>query len=546
MRSRSLRNRSPLLWFVLPFAFGVVAGRLGLALPPLLLLAFSLLLVGLAWRGLAWRPWAWPLCFALALLLAGAASYQIHRRRVAEREALPSREVELSLRCDRVFSGGKQGQCSLIGVIERADAHLRELEGQRVYASLKLTKGQAPPLRSEGLRVRGVLSPLVIAPEKRDFASFLSEGGVGFRLTRCSTWRVERVAGPYARLREAGLQTFSRVLDEGLLKRRPELAGILKAMMLGRQSELSAEQKERYMLSGTMHLFAISGLHIAVIAAALGGLVGWLPLGAWGRFLLTTSLLWFYVDVTGAAPSALRSYLMVVCVQLSWLGRLPGSSLSGLCLATTWVLVLSPLDFFSAGFQMSYGIVAALILYGQPLTEFLLERFDPFAPVPQILRGPGQRCLELLRVWALPTAALSISAGLISLLSGIAFFGTLSHGSVLANLLMIPASVLVIHAGFVALVLGLAGWAGAAALFNYAAGLVLWAMDAVLAWFVGLPGVYAPLVFRQAWLGGAGLGVFLLLMLACYALRWGRRGGLLWLPPLAATAFVALAAVFPS
>jgi competence protein ComEC len=369
---------------------------------------------------------------------------------------------------------------------------------------------------------------------------------VGFRLIRCGNWRVERAAGPYARLREAGLQAFSRILDEGILGRRPELAGILKAMMLGRQSELSPEQKQRYMLSGTMHLFAISGLHIAVIAAALGGLIAWLPLGGWGRFLFSASLLWFYVDVTGAAPSALRSYLMVICVQLAWLGRLPGSSLSGLCLATAWVLVLSPLDFFSAGFQMSYGIVAALILYGQPLTEFLLERFDPFAPVPEILRGPGQRTLELLRVWALPTAALSLSAGLVSLLSGIAFFGTLSHGSVLANLLMIPASVLVIHAGFVALVLGLTGWAAAAALFNYAAGLVLWAMDATLAWFVGLPGVYAPLVFRQAWLGGAGLGMFLLLLLACYELRWGRRGGLLWLPPLAATAFVVLAAVFPS
>ena len=49
-------------------------------------------------------------------------------------------------------------------------------------------------------------------------------------------------------------------------------------MMLGEKNALSTEQKQDFRYSGTMHLFAISGLHVGVVALVVGGLFGILPL----------------------------------------------------------------------------------------------------------------------------------------------------------------------------------------------------------------------------------------------------------------------------
>lgn len=531
MRTRSLRQRSPLLWMVVPLAVGVVLARLGCAPPAWLALLASGLCLVPAWRsaqvpGRAWRHW-----FCACMVLAGVAAYQVHRKRLQAREELPPREVDLELRCERVFVSTIPGRCSLIGRVTKTDSHLGDYEGQRLYLAYKLGKGEGPPLRTQRLHVKGVLEPLVAGQGARGgFEQYLKEGGVGFRMRSCR--EVRRVGGPtlYAYLVECLADRMERILGAGLRERRRDLSGVYNAMLLGRASELSKEQRERYMLSGTLHLFAISGMHIAVIATALGGLLSLLPLGPGWRFGLCAALLWLYVDATGAAPSALRSYLMVLCVQGAQLGRLPGGALSGLCLALLLVLVVSPLELFGAGLQLSYGIVAALVLLGGPLNEELAERINPLRDVPALLWTRTQRVLELFREWAVPTLANSLAAGVVGLLGGVCFFGVLSHGSLLANLLMIPASVLVLYAGFVSLVLGALGLDFVAALFNFAGGFVLWGMESFIAWFVRWPGVHASVGFSKPWAAGIALAGLFMLMLAGYELRWGRRGCLLPLP----------------
>jgi len=69
-------------------------------------------------------------------------------------------------------------------------------------------------------------------------------------------------------------------------------------MMLGQKHELSDEQDAQFMQSGTMHLFAINGLHIGVVAMALHALlaVARVPTGRGGRH---ARVLWLDVDTTG-------------------------------------------------------------------------------------------------------------------------------------------------------------------------------------------------------------------------------------------------------
>src|SRR5690606_8486486 len=106
-----------------------------------------------------------------------------------------------------------------------------------------------------------------------------------------------------------------------------------------------------------------------------------LPRGA--AFLLGTAILWTYVDITGGTPSAVRAFWMVTCLLGARQIRAPSNSLAALAASALVVLVIDPHQLFSASFQMSYGIVAALLLYGVPLQERWLARWQPWATLPK-------------------------------------------------------------------------------------------------------------------------------------------------------------------
>lgn len=85
-------------------------------------------------------------------------------------------------------------------------------------------------------------------------------------------------------------------------------------MIFGDLSLLSPEQKQNFLLTGTMHVFAVSGLHISILTA---GALGALRLARCPRILawiLTLVGAWFYVQVIGAPPSAMRAWQMCLFI----------------------------------------------------------------------------------------------------------------------------------------------------------------------------------------------------------------------------------------
>ena len=63
--------------------------------------------------------------------------------------------------------------------------------------------------------------------------------------------------------------------------------------------------------------------------------------------------------------------------------QLPANPLAALSGAALVTLLLDPLQLFSTGFQISYAVVAALILLGRPLAEHWVSRWQPFQLLPQ-------------------------------------------------------------------------------------------------------------------------------------------------------------------
>ena len=539
MIPRSLGHRAPLFWLVLPYMAGLAAGKAGEFAPVLWLLAGAFGAAGLAvfasWR--APRFWAPALC--AAMFLAGAASYALHRKRLPEWDQLPPREAHLALRIDRVFPQAVTQKAGGLATVARAEGPARELIGQRIYFSLQLRKDEEPPLRSTVVAAVGVLAPLPRDPPAGGFDNYLANAGVNFRLARGRVLAIEQPPTAYRRFFERAAVRLNALLGTGVAARQPALTAVFRAMMLGQKHELSDEQDTLFMHSGTMHLFAINGLHIGVVALALHAVLALLRCPRPVAALLTLGVLWLDVDTTGASPSAVRAFLLVAAYEAGFVLRRPANGLATLGTAALVVLLIEPLALFSASFQMSYGVVLTILCFGVPLGEWLAARWRPFALLPEATWNWWQRLLTGGLRWLAGALGIGIAASLVSAVTGPTFFQVFTPGALGTNLVLVPLAMLVIAAGFASIVTGLVGLVWLNSLFNHAAILVLASVDSLIRLGLRAPGLWWPAQWRAPWVGTLALGALLAAGLAGYAWRWeARRGG--WWPPVAVVALALL------
>jgi competence protein ComEC len=539
MTIRCLGHRAPLLRLLLPFLAGISLGRLVDATPAAAWLLTGSLAAALGAIFLANRNRvAWAAALGAAMLLAGMANYALHARRQPGWDALPPREARLQLRVKRVFAAINPKRTSGLAVIVSADPPLEELAGQRVYFSLARPAGANAPLRSAVVSAAGLVQAVPRHPAADSFDDYLANTGLGFKFTRGRLLAEEKPAGTYDRFCARAQEKFSAILGAGIAARRPELAGILRAMMLSQKHELGSRQKELFMQSGTMHFFAISGLHIGVIASGLQALLALLRLPRWAKFAVGAATLWLYVDITGASPSAGRAFMMVVFIQAAFVLRWPGNPLAALVASAFVVLLAQPMQLFTASFQMSYCVVATLLLLGRPLGERLRERWKLFSDLPKVSQTWRQRVAATSLDKLLAALGLGVATALVAAVTGTAFFRLFTPGALAANLVLIPLASFAILAGFISLLCGLAGWLPASALFNHAAALILALIQWLIGAFVKVPGAYWPAAFRAQWWADVVLAALLAVCLAGYAAQW--RHGTLWAP----FALVAAALIF--
>ncbi len=490
--------RRPLLWPALLFALGVALGE-GLAVPVTSLLLAG---VGLLLAAAFTERFRWPLLLAVSWL-AGWTHYRLHQDRPAPHDlrTLVGTNVVLAR-----FRAEIRDTPALKLVERRGQLYGRTLFRVRVTAwenhgtwqpatgDIAVSLKGAPPrelFRTQRLELHGVLRPPPgpVAPGLFDYATHLRHQGCWFMLIADGPhdWRLAEGAETVPPLSERFLPWAQKTLARGLPD--DEATRLLWAMALGWKTALTDEVDTVFMESGTMHVFAISGLHIALIAGVIVALLraARLPRRICG--LLVIPLIWFYVAATGWQTSAIRSALMSTVVIGGWMLERPADLFNSLALALLAVLLWEPGQLFQASFQLSFGVVAGMALLVPALEPWLLKlfRFDPDPFLPEELRPRWQRWLELpLRKVALLLAA-SLAAQCASLPLTVHYFHLLNPVSLLANLLVVPMSALTLAANVASLAIGEV-WPGLGEVFNASGWLWMRGMIAVSRQAAEVPG----------------------------------------------------------
>lgn len=276
------------------------------------------------------------------------------------------------------------------------------------------------------------------------------------------------------------------------------------AMLLGNSDYVSEETLSSFHSAGLAHVFAVSGLHIGVLAVAVFFVLKKLRVNDKIAFFIAFAVCLFYAGVCGFSASSLRAALMFAVLNIAKRFGFKYDGISSIFFAAVIILLISPAQLFCAGFQLSFAVVFTIIVLLNPMKRL-------FKKLPEKLGT---------------ALALSLSAEIGGLPVMLLNFGNFPMLSVFINILFIPlASVLFI----ILLILTILGGAFAPSVFLFLPKYIVFGLNTFLNFFD----------LKAFMIGGVSVGGFIVL----YYLAVIVAGGLINLKKTVKTITVTLLSV---
>jgi competence protein ComEC len=230
---------------------------------------------------------------------------------------------------------------------------------------LRVPKGRAPPQGGIVETVGQLVVPRS-ATSGFDERLWLRRRGIHLIL-RAERWRLvgQRggVSGVADRLRERLQRTVARGLGH-------DRAGVIEGVVLGEDSGLSDNLKQRFRAAGLYHLLAVSGQNVALVAAGAVGVVWLVGMSRLVGQLAALVAIAAYVLAVGAQPSVVRAGVAGALGCIAWLGARAADRWHLLLVGALALLAWNPYTLFDVGFQLSFAAVVAIFL--------LVRRFERF------------------------------------------------------------------------------------------------------------------------------------------------------------------------
>lgn len=274
-------------------------------------------------------------------------------------------------------------------------------------------------------------------------------------------------------------------------------AGLAAALLLGSREALPADDSQEFLVTGTIHVLSISGLHVGILAMALFGVLRTCAVRrSWG-LVSVAGFTGIYMVLVGAETPVVRATLLV---WLSCLGAALGRrspALTGLAAAAIVVVVWHPPEVFRIGTQLSFLSTAVLVGAGA-FGPSLAASPDPIARLIEGSRSPLERKLrrfgkQMIGVVMVGTAIWAVTAPIVALT-----FHVVSPIGLVLNPLIAPLVPLAMAWGFLCLLVAPVSSA-AAGLCGAGCNATLAVVEWLVAWAAAVPGGHCWVAGPDAW-----------------------------------------------
>ena len=347
-------------------------------------------------------------------------------------------------------------------------------------------------------------------PGEFDFRAYLRRQGVRSLVRAGYPASVRTIGQEYlytlsrwrGRFREKCETLFSKQMSR-------RTAPVARALLLGSRSAVSDEVRRSFAESGTMHLLAISGLHVGILAMLLYYTCRLLHLSLTNTTLVLLLGIAWYAFVTDVRPPVVRAsaLILITAAGIPWYRQAGAANTLGI--AALVVLVWNPTDLFEPGAQLSFLAVIAILWSarwrlgdggpGQRVSTAPEAADLAFSPFRQSARIARRR---LFNAYVLTASIWLFTSPLVAL-----HFHLVSPVGLVINVLLIPFVILALWLGYGLLLFGMLlpvlAWPFGVA-FDGVLKLLLWFVDGAARFHLGHLYVPAPAMW---WI----VGVYVLL-----------------------------------
>ncbi|MDG1138596.1 MAG: ComEC/Rec2 family competence protein [Opitutales bacterium] len=159
------------------------------------------------------------------------------------------------------------------------------------------------------------------------------------------------------------LNNYYKYEIENFSKLKKDTKSFLIALTTGNKTLFENQSKDLFIRTGTIHLFAVSGLHFGVIYLIIKTCLSLFIKKNWITSIIIVLILYLYLVFINEPISATRAFFMLTFWEVHSVNRKKKSALSTISMAFIFSYIANPLSFYSVSFQLSFSIVLVIIWF---------------------------------------------------------------------------------------------------------------------------------------------------------------------------------------
>ena len=216
-----------------------------------------------------------------------------------------------------------------------------------------------------------------------DRRAYLAAQGIDLVATLRSVALIERLSAAPLTASTLLSRTRHRLREEidRLFAGRPEVAAVLRAMLLGDRSFVERDEAADFQKTGVFHVLVVAGLHVGALAFFLYWIGRKLRLSRSATMVFTLTMLFAYVAVIEQRPPVLRAALMAAIIVVGGFFYRRLDVLNSAAVAALVLLVAKPLALRDSSFQLTFLAIGCIAGLAAPWLE---RNVQPYA---RALRG---------------------------------------------------------------------------------------------------------------------------------------------------------------